>query len=273
MKDVSSRTTTKGEIKFLPNAEFFPRFFVGVAPNIATTWPGDEAFQPGQFLFRHQYAGHSCSSILLFGIELPIVSGKDARIVDQLRGFADHYGEYVYQGDYAEAQRMLSGIGPMELRSSGRDDVEEAFFRFKNTDSAYEWILKQGFEYIDAFREKTEEQRDADWAGACKAIAAIPDLLVEKEIRRLYPVPPWTKEYVDQMLTNGAGRRVVERRAVYRFYREHLSREQELFSHTFHTRQLQWRSARDIASWLEGPFQREISSEDLFVALLYENSD
>jgi hypothetical protein len=265
---------TCGHLNMVPGGEFFPRFFIGVSLDPMNAWYGDKGDVPeGQFLLQHQYAGHSCAQILLFGIFLPIMTGKDGRAIEQLRQFADHFNQNIYQGDSVAVQRMLAEIGPFELRSSKSDDVEEAFFRFKNTEAEFQWISQRGFEYVDSFQEKTPERLEKDRELGREAIGAIPNSLVEAAVNKFYPPPTYTAQYREELLECGLGRRTVETHAIWRFYREHIAREQEYLTHHYRTRPLTWRTPTELARWLEGPYQKKIREEDLFVALIYENSD
>ncbi|MBI3506825.1 MAG: hypothetical protein HY059_18460 [Proteobacteria bacterium] len=159
---------------------FYPCFFIGVElannPNELKANVGSVGnLKSGQFILTHEFNGHACSTVDLFGIFLPITTCRDPIIVDALRTITiDFAGEdkcYIQSWrletppgtslpGIEELRAEFSKFSPLQLRPVARKvGTEEAIVRFTDPATTFDWLKLLGFQYIEEFNWVVQETR------------------------------------------------------------------------------------------------------------------
>jgi hypothetical protein len=233
-----------------------PSFFLGLISQQPDVYPIGDILPEGQFLFTHQYNGHSCSQAHLRGIFMPICLITDARIRDGLKAISARYGlnSLLSPDGLLKLQQDFNDLGAPDARALDyTTGTAEGLIRF-DAQSLLDW-LRPIAPYIQEFSGLELSEI---------APIAVPDDAV-KDACAVSGYPP---EKVRQALESRA---VVEKCAASRKVSKAAP--------------LEWYGLEEFKPWLSGygklPLRSshwngdkfEIKEDDIVGAFVYPNGD
>lgn len=211
------------------------------------------AFQAGQFIIEHQFAGNRCDRAVLFGVFFPLNLCETPKVRDELGRMLDSENlayDIESPGGFEEAIADFKGIGLPIYEEYDYNGVNfgHGFLKVLNSDQGLAFLRENKFRYVTGIGGMSN-------AEVAERVKGIPGLIVDpaQYLNEEYPKDPPPKELVNAWYS--------------------LKAECAKSRRVSSSARADWKSIADFAAWLSRGPGYEVNPKDVIVSLLYENYD